>query len=160
MNCEDRIGVRFVFAKKYMNHLELMFKNVSLELFTWYVSCSENLCSFDGECRAFLPNGIYSGREFLRTIRKFSEHYMHLVCIFGVPTELSFERDLVNNYSDYVNSNAVFALMCADGYVDFYAKDKHILDAVFDACNLHYASEDIAPRYITSFNDVRTRFWV
>ncbi len=156
----DAIGIHFEFSKNYVDHFARLLKNISIEKYNWYVSCSENYRSHMGNIDPFLPNGIYSGREFASIIDSAKESYIHLICLYAVPEEDEFDPGKVRNYEDYVKSSAVIALLSADSSVDFYTKDYDILKTVFESCERYY-NNDNSPLYIiTPQNDGRTGFWV
>lgn len=160
---EKYIGIRFAFPQNYENHLALLFENVAIADYTWYVSCSENYMS-NGEKTAFyLPDGIYSGRDFAEIIQ-FPEYYIHLLCLFGVPNGKSFCADEILKYEDFSKSNAQIALLSADSITDLYIKDQRILKIVAASCRMHYQSTNTAtghaPELFSRATDDRTMFLV
>ena len=157
----DIIGIRFEFSRKYLDHLARLFENISVEKYTWYVSCSENFLSCDdGKIQQFLPNGVYSGAEFNSIIHSTSNYYIHLIYILAVPIGSEIDTCSINSYEDYVNSPVEIALLSADSYVDLYAKDLGTLKSIFSSCQKYYALGTITPQYITPQNDDRETFFV
>lgn len=157
---KNAIGINFEFSREYVNHFAQLFENISVERYTWYVSCSENFCSNNGKWDSFLPNGIYSGNEFFSIISSISEYYIHLICLFAVPRGKIFDLDKINDYEDYVKSNAEIALLSADSIVDLYVKDENVLNTIINSCIYYYSSNTKIPKIITHENNVRNKFWV
>lgn len=156
----QNIGIQFEFSRRYINHFAQLFENISIDSYTWYVSCSENYSSCNGNVDFFLPDGVYSGYEFAQIIRSMSEYYVHLIRLFTVPNGNKFDPNKINNYEDYIKSAAEFALLSADSYVSFYAKNKNLLQTIFESCKRYYNNSTMVPKYITRQNDGRVSFWV
>ena len=154
-----KIGICFEFSKEYVDHLGRLFRELPVSTYTWYVACSENYYSLNGTVDLFLPDGVYSWDEFLSVLRATPEYYIRLLRLLAVPADKSLDQSTIHSYADYVQSNAEIALLSADSYVDFYAKDTNVLDAVMKSCRQYYSSGEL-PCYITPENDERTGFWV
>jgi len=154
------IGIKFEFSREYLNHFAQLFENVSVEKYTWHVSCSENYLSCDGKIYQFLPDGIYSGKEFASMIQSLSEYYIHLICIYAVPIGKEFDSSAISTYQDYANSHAEIALLSADSFADLYVKDLNSLKEIFSSCEKYYGNGTISPQFITKENDEREKFEV
>ena len=154
------IGIEFQFSRDYANHFARLFESVPVEAYTWYVSCSENYSSCNGKVGQFLPDGVYSGDKFASIIRSIPKYYIRLIRLFAVPIGKKFDSSKINYYGDYLKSNAEIALLSADSFVDFYAKQQNVLRTVADSCERYYAIDDSIPHFITLQNDTRTGFWI
>ncbi len=161
MSNKDVIGVNCC-SKKYMNHLGSLFETVNFEEYTWYVSCSENFASgeYTGRVELFLPDGVYSGEQLRSVIRQTPKYYIHLLRLFAVPLGKNIECQKINNYKDFLESEAEIALLSADSDIDLYVKNFDILQNVIRSCMNYYGNEVASPKLITLQNDDRTGFWV
>lgn len=161
MTVTDIIGIEFEFTRSYENHLVRLFKDINVEEYTWYVSCSENYGSKNNEkAEQFLPDGVYSGTEFSFIINSVSHHYIHLIRLFAVPNNKNFDPDKINVYEDFKESDAEIALLSADSIVSLYIKNSNILNTTFESCKFYYGNNSVPPCLITPQNDDRTAFWV
>ncbi len=159
------VGMSFVFANEYMDHLAKLFKDVDVENYTWYTTHCMNCFYYSvpsERARTFLPDGVYSNSEFKQLVQT-TKHYLRLLCLYGVPVGKAFDIEKILVYQDYVQSNAEIALMIADGYVDLYAKDTGILNAIYEAvCRNEggFVSARYPVELFTPETDSRTGFLV
>lgn len=159
MQYNDRIGISFSFPASYSLHLSNIFNNINYLEYTWYVSDSEILYHNEKTGKAdnsIFVDGVYSGDSFRNIISNNVYCLIH-ARIFAVPKDEFFDVEAIVNFASYLNSNCEIALLCADYYVDFYAKDNDILDKVKEACicNSYERLSDII-----AGNDGRTSFHI
>lgn len=156
----EAIGIHFDFPRGYDRHLAQLFEYIVIDKYTWYVTCSDNYYLCNGRIEQFLPDGVYSGRDFCRQIHSCQEYYIHLVRLLAVREGKLLEQDSIHTYRDYMNSNAEIALLCADSMVDFYAKNPYVLKAVMESCERYFSTTAESPYFITLKNETRTGFVV
>lgn len=159
MQHNDRIGISFRFPTSYDLHLSNIFNSINYLEYTWYVSDSEILYYNEKINRAdnsIFVDGVYSGDSFRNIVSNNVYHIIH-ARIFAVPRDEMIAVETIVNFDSYINSNCEIALLCADCYVDFYAKDNDILDKVKKACicNSYERLSDII-----AGNDGRTSFHI
>jgi len=154
-----RVGIRFEFPNTYDRYLEKLFENISVKDYTWYVLHSESYIPFNEEDVFFLPEGIYSGEDFLSKICLTPEYYLLWIKIFAVPNEKKFYPEKINSYKDYVESPVTFCLTCDERFSDFYSKNDKITDIVFKNCCKYFNDyELVTPHYIISSEILNERF--
>ena len=120
---DEHIGIEFEFAHKYKKSLGRIFKNINVRKYTWHTACSESYQEGEQKVEFFLPNGVYDGISFEELIIN-TNHYIHLLCLYGVPNGIPFSAKQIINYNDFLNSGAEIALISADSIVQMYVKDR------------------------------------
>jgi len=130
---KNYIGLSFDLSGQYTDSFNKILKGIELEKYTWYVKDSEIIFSDAQGHGEYLPNGVYSGEDFINLIKN-PNYYVILVCLYGVPNSKDFNIDCVSNYEDYLGSNADIAMFVADGTVDLYSKDGKILGMIHQNC--------------------------
>ncbi len=125
------IGIEFGITP-YVNSLARLFESVDVEKYTWYASCSENFLPGRNGGN-FLEDGIYSGVQFKREIER-DEYYIHLLCLYAVPSGKEFDTEAMKVYDDFLSSNAEIGFFSADSMVDLYVKDGDVLKSVYGSC--------------------------
>lgn len=157
------IGIEFELAHKYTNCLGEIFKRVNVKEYTWYTACSESYAEGNTKVEFFLPNGIYAGESFEKIITN-TNHYIHLLCLYGVPNGMTFSAEQVIDYNDFLNSGAEIALISADSIVHMYIKDNNMLKNIVSICNDNnggFIDKSRLPiRLFTKETDARTGFKV
>lgn len=158
-NLDHYIGLFFEAKREYTDHFAFFLKPFDICKYDWYVDCSENFISNEGNVGLFLPDGLYSGEEFKKICFSNAEYFLHLIRLFAVPAGLPFDQKTIDAYEDYIKSNAIAAFLSADSYISFYVKDKRLLRECFSACADYLG--DAGKVSLTSVeNDDRTGFWV
>lgn len=158
----EYIGIEFELAHKYSNCLGKIFEKVNVKEYTWYTACSESYVESDPKVEFFLPNGIYAGASFEKLIS--TNHYIHLLCLYGVPNGMTFSAEQITDYNDFLKSGAEIALISADSIVQMYLKDDNTLKDIVSICTDNDGGFiDTSPlpiRLFTKETDVRTGFKV
>lgn len=158
MQEKRKIGVTFQFIG-YNNHFSIIFKNIEIEKYLWYVTNSEIIYydeNLKKACEGVLKPNKYSGQLFAKKINECAYHVIH-ARILATSTNKTIDPDEIADYETFCSSDCEFALLCADCYVDFYAKDEKIIDAIAEACKQNYTCEI---SFITKENDERTGFYI
>lgn len=162
----EYIGIEFELAHKYTNCLDEIFKNVNVKEYTWYTACSESYAEVNigyAGVEFFLPDGVYSGETFAKIIAN-TKHYIHLLCLYGVPNGAAFSAEQITDYNDFLGSGAEIALISADSIVQMYLKDSDMLKNIASICNVDSGGfidkSRIPVRLFTKETDGRTGFRV
>lgn len=162
----EYIGIEFEFAHKYTNCLGEIFKKINVKEYTWHTACSESYAEANTGntgVEFFIPNGIYSGEAFAGIIAN-TKHYIHLLCLYGVPNGVAFSAEQITDYNDFVKSGAEIALISADSIVQMYLKDSNMLGSIASICNADNGGfidkSRIPVRLFTKETDGRTGFKV
>lgn len=162
----EYIGIEFELAHKYTNCLGEILKNVNVKEYTWYTICSESYAEVNTGntgVEFFLPDGIYAGEAFAGIIAS-TNHYIHLMCLYGVPNGVAFSAEQITDYNDFLGSGAEIALISADSIVQMYLKDSDMLKSIASICksdNCGFIDESRIPvRLFTKETDGRTGFKV
>lgn len=156
MNNKDVIGLRFCF-EGYEKHFDIIFSKIDIKKYVWHVTNSEIHCLSNPYQKAFLlPPNTYSGEEFLNEIKSCSYHVIH-TRLFAAPTNDPTLPTDIDDYQSFLKSPFEIALLCADCYADFYAKDPKVIKAVADACK-QIPESDLS--FLTKENDTRTGFYI
>lgn len=156
MNNTDVIGLRFCFDG-YEKHFDIIFSKIDVKKYVWHVTNSEIHCLSNPYQKAFLlPPNIYSGEEFSDEIKCCDYHAIH-ARMFAAPAHDPSLPKNIDDYEAFLKSPFEIALLCADCYADFYAKDPKVIRAVADAC-IHNQKSDQS--FLTKENDTRTGFYI
>ena len=153
-----KIGVSFKFDK-YDKHFIIIFKDIDLNKYIWHVTNSEIIYYNEEIKRAdtgVLEPNVYNGEKFLKQINSFP-YYVISTRLFATSVGNTIKPEEITDYNAFYNSNCEIALLCADSYVDFYAKDESVIDAVAESCKKHYNCDVM---FITKENDMRTGFYI
>ncbi len=121
------IGCSFELECGYTNHYAIIFKNIDIKKFSWYVRESE--IYKEGNLDCLFESNFYKGQEFEKKINEGNYHLIHSSVFAALPNKEIYPN-MILTYEDYCNSNCNIAFLCADCYVDFYSKDEHIVKAV------------------------------
>lgn len=159
----EYIGIEFEFAHKYTNCLGEIFKKVNVKEYTWHTTCSESYVEGNTNVEFFMPDGIYDGESFEKMIAN-TNHYIHLLCLYGVLNGVAFSAEQITDYNDFLNSSAEIALISADSIVQMYLKDSNMLKSIASICNDNNGGfidkSRIPVRLFTKETDARTGFKV
>lgn len=159
MTYNNKIGFSFAFPNEYDSHLRKIFNNIDYQKYTWYVSDSFILYHNEKKGMAdasIFTNGVYYGSCF-RNIVSNNAYCIIQARIFAVPKDEIIDVGTIVNFASYLNSNCEIALLCADYYVDFYAKNNDILNLVKENC-ISNSYEQLSD--IVVGNDSRTSFYI
>ena len=149
------IGCSFQFSCDYRKHFLLLFNNIDIKNYLWYVCDSEIYC--EKSLTPLFEDGYYSGLDFAKIIAEKSYHIIHSR-VFAISNKKDIHSpDKIKTYEEFCNSDCDFAILCADCYCDFYAKDEKIIQAIVDSCKLQLICK---VSYITEDNDTRTSFYI
>lgn len=127
------INVRFKIKNEYDNPLKKIFNNINIRNYYWKIEYSEVYdCNDEILGKNIFDQDIMTGKEF-ETDANTEIYYMIFL------TAIAFDsRDTivdVNNYADFVNSNAKIAFVCTDNvYIDVFSKDESVLKQIINNC--------------------------
>lgn len=127
------IGLDIKVKNEYNNYLYKIFNGINLSDYIWDIITDDILYINDGDLKEnIFSTDVIEGDEFLKCISKDS-YYMIFVDIKAYPIgNQSMEIEI---FEDFMNSNCVMILLCTDSaFIEFYCKDKEILDKVFNNC--------------------------
>ena len=158
MEKTQKIGVQFQLPQNYDTHFAVLFQNIDTRKYTWHIANSEILCHNEKTktIDEFTMDGTYIGEAFEKRICHTSYHVI-AARIFASPSHCKAEIDDILDYNSFLCSKFEIALLCADSYVDFYAKDQRIINYVFHAAK-QLSSNSVS--FITMENDSRTNFYI
>lgn len=156
---KKKIGISFLFENKYYTYFAAVFENIFPEMYFWDIDSSEILYfSKDkqlSDCDFFESNH-YDGISFIKKVNECPYYPIH-TRIFATCENTRIDSKSIESYDDFCNSNYNIALLCADCYVDLYAKDEKILSTIEESCR-NKLKCNISPIY--EENDPRTAFFI
>ncbi|MBR2860430.1 MAG: DUF2691 family protein [Clostridia bacterium] len=155
---DKKIGIRFQF-EDYDKHFAKIFEDINIDKYDWYVTNSEIIYFNEKIKRAdseFLQPAIYKGKIFSEQIDLFPYYIIH-ARILAVPEGMSLHPEEIIDYDGFCNSSCEIALLCADCYVDLYAKRENIVNVIAKSCKKYYGNK---LSFITEKDDGRTSFFI
>ncbi|WP_080066727.1 DUF2691 family protein, partial [Ruminiclostridium hungatei] len=115
------------------NYLGKIFSGIDVLQYEWEIIHEDFLYYDNGERKEkFFEIDILSGEEFLKCISR-DKYYMIFLDIKAYP--INSKRVEINTFKDFLESNCEFVFLCTDsGFIEFYCKDRDILDKVYNNC--------------------------
>jgi hypothetical protein len=118
---------------EYSNYLYKILNGINLLNYVWEINTDDFLYSENGDLKEnFFGSNVLSGEEFFKCISRDS-YYMIFVDIKAYPVgneSIEFET-----FDDFLRSNCELVLLCTDSiFIEFYCKDRDILDKVYNNC--------------------------
>lgn len=117
----------------YSNYLNKILNGVNLFNYAWEKN-TDNFLYFDnGELKEdFFRADVLNAEEFIKCISRDS-YYMIFADIKVY--SLGSERIEIKTFKDFLRSSCVMVILCTDSSViEFYCKDRDILDKVYKNC--------------------------
>ena len=153
-------GVSFELSANYEAHFDKLFKKIDLSQYAFYLSDNEILYFNEKIGRAdnkgLFDVGRYDGVEFEGLIKD-KDYYVIHARIFATPLDQKIDPDNIRHYEDFVNSPCEIAFLCADSFVELYAKDEAVVEKIASNCKTNNLQ---GIEYITDENDCRTGFYI
>jgi len=127
------ISVRFKIKNEYDNPLKKIFKNININNYFWKIEYTEVYECNNGKLgKNIFAQEIMTGEEFEADTN--TEKY-YMIFLTAIAFENSKDVVEINNYADFVKSNAKIAFVCADTeYIDICSKDELILKQIINNC--------------------------
>lgn len=128
------IGLDIRVKNEYSNYLYKIFSGINLLNYVWQIKTDDFLYSENGELKEnFFGTNILSGEEFIRCISRDSYYIIFAdIKAYPIGDEKSIE---IETFNDFLESNCELVLLCTDStFIEFYCKDRDILDRVFNNC--------------------------
>ncbi len=149
------IGLSIIVPNNSNRYLFEILKDIELLNYKWAISADEVLYVENGiEKNSLFEDDIIDGEKLLQCIVK-EDYYLIFADIKGY--KLNGDISEVETYSDYLQSDCEFILLCTDSkFIDFYCKDKNNLKVVYDNCLRNHFVVDV----ITAENNLRSRMSV
>lgn len=127
------LGLTFKIENKYNNFLYKIFDSVDVLNYRWEIIHDEILYKEDeGIKQGLFASDVLTGQDFLNTIKKKS-YYMIFVDLKAFAVDSAYVE--INTFQDFLESDCQIILLCVDSeFIDFYCKEKSILDIVYNNC--------------------------
>lgn len=127
------IGLNIKVKNEYNNYLYKLFSSIDLLNYKWYVITDDCLYSENGEIKQKIFNkDIVIGQDFFKYI-SLKDYYMIFLDLKAYP--LSGKYSEIRVFEDFLESECEIILLCIDStFIEFYSKDKSILDKVYKNC--------------------------
>ena len=127
------IGLDIKVKNEYNNYLYKIFNGIRLSNYVWHINFNDFLY-FKNEDRRedFFDTDVMNGEEFFKCISRDS-YYMIFVDIKAY--SVGNKAIKVETFDDFIRSNCKLVLLCTDSiFIEFYCKDRDILNAVYNNC--------------------------
>lgn len=127
------IGLDFEVKNEYNNYLNKILNGINLFNYVWELNDDDFIYSENGELKEdFFGADVLNAEEFTKCISRDS-YYMIFADIKAYP--IGSERIEIKTFKDFLISNCVMIILCTDsGFIEFYCKEKEILDNVYTNC--------------------------
>ncbi|MEA4828105.1 MAG: DUF2691 family protein [Clostridium sp.] len=127
------IGLDIKVKNGYSNYLNKILDGINLFNYIWEINADDFLYSDNGEVKEdFFGADILNAEGFIRCISRDS-YYMIFADIKAYP--LGSERAEIETFKDFLRSSCVMVILCTDSsFIEFYCKDRRILDQVYNNC--------------------------
>lgn len=147
-------GISFHIPNGYLGLFSDITKDIEINRYFWFVSEDQVFNkSIDTSNEFFFDSERYIGNDFQKKVID-KNYYVIFANLQAYLSANDFIK--IDTYDDFQNSNCEIVILISDGiFVDVYAKDKNIIEAIrFNAQHNNFS--EIA--YITDENDNRTEF--
>lgn len=127
------VGLDIRVKNQYDKYLYKILNGIKFSSYTWQINYEDFLCLENGAIReTFFGANIMNGDDFFKCISRDS-YYMIFADIKAYP--INKELTEIKTFKDFVESDCEFILLCTDtSYIEFYCKDKSLLDKVYNNC--------------------------
>jgi hypothetical protein len=127
------IGLDFEVKNEYNNYLNKILNGINLFNYVWELNDDDFIYAENGELKEdFFGADVLNAEEFTECISRDS-YYMIFADIKAYP--IGSERIEIKTFKDFLRSNCVMVILCTDsGFIEFYCKEKEILDKVYTNC--------------------------
>lgn len=127
------VGLDIRVKNEHNQYLYKIFKGIDFSNFAWNIIADDFLYLEDGNIQQnFFMSNVLTGEEFLENISKDS-YYMIFADIKAYPIGNACSE--IKTFKDFIESNCELILLCTDStFIEFYSKDKCILEKVYDNC--------------------------
>ncbi len=143
------IGIQFQIKNEYHTFLSQILKNVETGNCIWKIVEDEVI---DHLGNSLFHKDTYSDIEFQNMIER-SSYYVIFLNLQLYDQNAKIHP--IQNYDDFIHSDCKLILLITDNvFVDIYAKEKQILEVIYENA-IHHQFEEI--RYIYDMNQVRKR---
>ena len=128
------IGLDIRVENEYNNYLYKIFNGINLSNYVWQIITEDILYRENGELKESLfKSNVLSGEEFFKYIFKDS-YYLIFADIKAYPVG-NEPNKRIENINDFLKSGCEFIFLCTDSkFLEFYSKDKEVLDKVYKNC--------------------------
>jgi hypothetical protein len=135
------IGIRFKIKNEYNTFLSQIFHSVEVQRYEWEIVTDDVICSSKPNLNEGLfGSEIVNGQTFLNSII-IENYYMIFVDLKAYPQGSVHTN--IEVFGDFYASDCQIILLCVDSeFIEFYCKDKSILDIVHNNC-LKFGFEDV-----------------
>ena len=127
------INVRFKIKNGQGNSLKKIFNNININNYNWNIEYSEVYECSDGTLgKNIFAQDVMTGKEFEKDVN--TEIY-YMIFLTAIAFENTDDIVYVNNYEDFIRSNAKIAFVCVDAqYIDICSKDESVLKQIIKNC--------------------------
>jgi len=127
-------------------------EEVNLFDYSWEIVYEDFMYyEYDGLKSEFFGKDVLNSKEFTKCISR-DNYYMIFADIKAYP--INSEHVEIGTFKDFLESSCEMVILCTDtSYIEFYCKNREVLDKVFNNC-IKYDFEKVEYR---SFEDVSER---
>jgi len=127
------IGLDIKVKNGYSNYLKKILNGINLFNYVWEINADDFLFSNNGEIKEdFFGADVLNAEEFIRCISRDS-YYMIFADIKAYP--VGSELIQIETFKDFLRSSCIMVILCTDSaFIEFYCKDRKILDEVYNNC--------------------------